>query len=152
MVVQYNDSTGAAPKTIHIINPVTHLIMDGPRNWSRNVLLWNLAADALFRPYTDRGGCPSCQGAVTIESDSVTYNLAYYALAHASKFVRPGSVRIYSTEPDGLQNIAYTTPKGEKVVLVANTGATDRSFFVGDGTNRVLASLPAKSVATYIWK
>ena len=39
-----------------------------------------------------------CQGAITIDGDKVTRNIAYYAVAHASKFVRPGSVRIASTD------------------------------------------------------
>jgi len=36
-------------------------------------------------------------GAITIDKDAVSLNLAYYTIAHASKFVRPGSVRIGST-------------------------------------------------------
>ena len=81
-------------KDIDIVSPVGDLLIDAPRNWCKNVLLWNLAADPEFKPFTDRGGCPICQGAVTIDKDSVTNNLAYYAMAHTSKFVRPGSVRI----------------------------------------------------------
>lgn len=31
-----------------------------PANWSRNVLLWNLAADPFSGPHTSNGGCPGC--------------------------------------------------------------------------------------------
>jgi hypothetical protein len=67
------------------------------RGMLRGVLLWNLAADPQNRPHTDGGGYPMCQGAITIDRDSVSLNLAYYTIARASKFVRPGSVRIAST-------------------------------------------------------
>jgi glucosylceramidase len=33
------------------------------RNWSRNVLLWNLAADPNAGPHTNDDGCPVCYGA-----------------------------------------------------------------------------------------
>ena len=91
MVVERENSA-----TINIASPVKRLIIGATRNWSRNVLEWNLAADPNNKPYTDRGGCPSCQGAVTIDKDNVNRNMAYYSMAHASKFVRPGSVRIAS--------------------------------------------------------
>lgn len=80
-------------RQIAIAPAVERLIVGIMRNWSRNVVLWNLAADPLNDPHTDNGGCSMCQGALTIDKDSVSRNLAYYVIAHASKFVRPGSVR-----------------------------------------------------------
>jgi glucosylceramidase len=50
---------------IEIAAQVKRLIINTTRNWSRNVILWNLAADPLNDPHTDNGGCPMCQGAVT---------------------------------------------------------------------------------------
>jgi glucosylceramidase len=46
---------------------------------------------------TNNGSCSKCQGAITIDGDKVSRNLAFYTVVHASKFVRPGSVRIAST-------------------------------------------------------
>lgn len=71
------------------------LIIGGTRNWCRNVLEWNLGADPQNDPHTV-GGCDRCLGTITIDGNKVTRNPAYYILAHASKFVRPGSVRIGS--------------------------------------------------------
>jgi glucosylceramidase len=45
---------------LRIAEPVARLIVGAPRNWSRNVLLWNLAADPNFGPHTNNGGCPVC--------------------------------------------------------------------------------------------
>lgn len=77
-------------RQIAIAPAVERLIVGIMRNWSRNVVLWNLAADPLNDPHTDNGGCSMCQGALTIDKDSVSRNLAYYVIAHASKFVAPG--------------------------------------------------------------
>ena len=114
--------------TINIINPVRRLIVGATRNWSRNVILWNLAADPNNDPHTDNGGCAMCQGAITIDGNNVSRNLAYYAMAHVSKFVRPGSVRIDSNSPDTLPNVAFRTPDGKIVLIVVNSAQTPQQF------------------------
>lgn len=138
-------------KEINIINPVRRLIIGATRNWSRNVLEWNLAADPENKPFTDRGGCPMCQGAVTISGDNYTRNLAYYSIAHASKFVRPGSVRIASNDLKGLPNVAFRTPDGKRVLIVANTSKENQTFNISLGGKTTVASLDKGSVATYIF-
>jgi glucosylceramidase len=137
--------------TINIVNPVKRLIIGATRNWSRNVLEWNLAADPEYKPYTDRGGCPMCQGAVTIDKNEVKRNLAYYSIAHASKFVRPGSVRIASNNSDTLPNVAFKTPDGKKVLIVANTSDASQDFNISYQGKAIAATLDKGSVGTYIW-
>ncbi|MGH9588481.1 MAG: glycoside hydrolase family 30 protein [Acidobacteriaceae bacterium] len=137
---------------LHIAEPVAQLIVGAPRNWSRNVLLWNLAADPQFGPHTNNGGCPVCEGAITLDGNKVTRNVAYYTVAHASKFVRPGSVRIASSEVGGLADVAFVTPKGKKVLIVANPGDAPVKFAIGYRGKDALTELAAGSVATYIWQ
>lgn len=137
--------------TYNIAGPVSRILIGATRNWSRNVLIWNLAADAQFRPHTDNGGCGMCEGAVTIEGDKVTRNLAYYVIAHASKFVPDGSIRISSTSTDELPNVAFRTPEGKTVLIAANPSAADEDFqIIGAGT-LVRTSLPKGAVATFVW-
>ena len=136
---------------INIVQPVKRLIIGATRNWSRNVLEWNVAADPENKPYTDRGGCDMCQGAVTIDKDKVSRNLAYYSVAHASKFVRPGAVRIASTEPDSLANVAFKTPAGKYVLIVANDSKSQQTFNITFRGKSAEAKLEAGSVATYVW-
>jgi len=146
MVVESPDAA-----SINIVNPVKRLIIGATRNWSKNVLEWNLAADPENKPYTDRGGCSMCQGAVTISGDKYSRNLAYLSIAHASKFVRPGSVRIASNELDGLANVAFKTPDGKHVLIVANTGKEAVSFNISQNGKTYAAALDKGAVATYIW-
>jgi glucosylceramidase len=130
---------------------VENLIIGAPRNWSRNVLEWNLAADSRYEPHTDRGGCDQCRGAVTIDGNKVSHNPAYYILAHASKFVRPGSVRIDSSYPAALPNVAFKTPEGKTVLIVLNNGPAPRAFDIRYQGRQAASSINGGAVATYIW-
>jgi glucosylceramidase len=137
--------------TTNIDEPVQQIIIGATRNWSRNVLLWNLAADPRNNPHTDNGGCPICQGAITLDGDTVGRNRAFYTLAHASKFVRPGSIRIASNEPDLLPNVAFKTPKGKSVLIIVNKDKSPQTFTVRSHKRVFTTSLSAGAVATYIW-
>jgi glucosylceramidase len=137
--------------TIGIAEPVSHVLIGATRNWSRNVLLWNLAADPKFGPHTNNGGCTMCAGAITLDGDNAKFNVAYYAAAHFSKFVRPGSVRIGSTELDQLYNVAFLTPDGKVVLVVANTGNFAKTFQIEYHGRCLSTTLPEESVGTYVW-
>lgn len=129
---------------------VEHLAIGASRNWSRMVLQWNLASDPQYNPHTDSGGCTSCMGAITLDGNKVTRNVAYYHLAHASKFVRPGSKRIESNLVDGLPNVAFKTPEGNKVIIVVNTTDTGKGFNIGGNGKEYAAYLGAGAVGTFI--
>jgi len=134
-----------------ISNPVSRLFIGATRNWCKNVLEWNLAADPQNQPHTDRGGCPMCEGAVTVAKDDIKRSVAYYAMAHASKFVRPGSVRIATNTLDNLPNVAFKLPDGKNVLIVTNTGTSAQSFNIFYKSKTAGAELKAGSAATYIW-
>jgi glucosylceramidase len=136
---------------ISISKPVVGTFIGALQNWSRNVLLWNLAANSKFEPHTNNGGCGICQGAVTIDGNEVTRNLAYYAMAHFSKFVRPGSIRIASGSPTTLPNVAFKASDGKIVLIVANDGKSPQVFRVQYHSKSFKASLKDGAVATYIW-
>jgi glucosylceramidase len=128
---------------------VRNLIIGAPRNWSRNVLEWNLANDPLYQPHT-QGGCGNCLGALTIGA-SVSRNVSYYIVAHASKFVRPGSVRVDSNIPGSLQNVAFVTPDGKKVLIVLNDSGGTQTFNIQFNGKYVQASLDGGAVGTFVW-
>lgn len=130
---------------------VNNLIIGAPRNWSRVVLEWNLAADPNYNPHT-AGGCSNCLGAVTISGNSYTRNTAYYTVAHASQFVRSGALRISSnTFSTSIQNVAFKNPDGSKVVVALNTASTSQSFKIKWGGESFSYTLPAGAVATFTW-
>ncbi|MCF6403717.1 glucosylceramidase [Chitinophaga filiformis] len=128
---------------------VSTLIIGATRNWSRNVLEWNLASDPNYGPHTE-GGCTTCLGALTIGS-GVIRNVAYYIIGHASKFVRPGAVRIASNITSQLDNVAFKTPDGKKVLIVVNSGTIPQTFNIRYKEKVVTSTLANGAVATYIW-
>ena len=111
---------------------------------------WNLAADANYNPHTDKGGCTSCLGAITI-SPAVSRNVAYYVIGHASKFVPAGSVRISSNITKNLQNVAFLTPEGKKVLIVCNNNNAVTTFNVQYKGKIFTTNLDKGAVATYVW-
>jgi glucosylceramidase len=145
MAVEPTEST-----RISIARPVEGTFIGALQNWSRNVLLWNLAANSKFEPHTDNGGCGICQGAGTIDGNEVTRNLAYYAMAHFSKFVRPGSVRIASSSPASLPNVAFKVPGGKTVLIVVNNGKSPKPFRVQYHGKSFQSSLKGGAVGTFV--
>jgi glucosylceramidase len=136
---------------MNLSKPVARVMIGVSRNWSKNILLWNLAADPNAGPHTNEGGCTGCTGALTIDGDKVTRNVAYYTVAHASKFVRPGSIRIDSNNLDPLPNVAFKTPDGRRVLIVANVSEAVQRFDVRSEGRVFSASLNAGSVGTFVW-
>lgn len=129
---------------------VKNVIIGTVRNWGKVALEWNLASDANYNPHT-QGGCTECKGAITLDG-SVNRNVSYYIVAHASKFVPPGSVRIGSNITGSLYNAAFKTPDGKKVLIVENDGASAVSFNIRFNGQWATTSLPAGAVGTYIWQ
>jgi glucosylceramidase len=127
-----------------------NLMTGAVRQGVRVVLEWNLATNANYGPFTP-GGCDQCLGALTVANNNVQRNTSYYIIAHTSRWVPPGSVRVGSTAVSGLPNVAYRTPQGNKVLVVLNDGGTDRRFNVLAGGRAVQPIIPAGSVATFVW-
>lgn len=145
---QYTASSGSFEGDLkwHVKNVVIGSI----RNWSKNALEWNLANDGSYGPHTN-GGCTTCKGALTIAGSAVTRNVAYYVIAHASKFVPFGSVRIASSIVGNLQTVAFQTPGNKKVLIAENDGAEVISFNIKYNGKWVVTQLQPDNVATYIW-
>jgi len=129
---------------------VKNLIIGATRNWSKNVLEWNLASDPNYDPHTP-GGCSTCMGALTIGT-TITRNVSYYIVASAAKFVRPGSVRIGSNNMTNLQNVAFKTPDGKKVLIVLNDSNSRQSFDINFSGRIVSTALSGGAVGSYVWK
>jgi glucosylceramidase len=146
---QWTQSTGSFSGDLkwHLKN----VIIGSMLNYSKVALEWNLANDGSFGPHTD-GGCFDCKGAITINSsEAFVRNVGYYNIAHASKFVPAGSKRISSTLVDKLNNVAFITPNGKRVLIVENDGDTKATFNIKFNNKWAKTALDAGAVGTYIW-
>lgn len=132
-----------------------NLLVTGIRQWAKGAIYWNLALDENHGPHF--GGCALCKGIVTIDSQTgaVTRNDEYYAIAHFSKFVTRGAVRLKSTDTDAEKNIANVAFQNESddayVLVLVNINKKARPVSIAQGANRIDYDMPAESVATLVW-
>ena len=104
----------------------------------------------------------------------------YYAMAHFSKYITPGSVGVYSNHSrllgsdidlGDVQTCAYRTPEGKTVLVIVNSGdsynvATNKLFgnmevvtstadaqlqTVYSGNAKLFVEIPANSITTIIY-
>lgn len=130
------------------------LLIGATRNWAKSVVLWNMALDQNNGPHT--GGCDTCRGVVTVDTSKtarVTKNVDFYVLGHASKFVRPGAVRIDSNSygTTSIEDVAFQNTDGSIALVVLNNAASPQTFTVSDARASFTYTLPAGSLATFTW-
>jgi len=145
---QWTGSTGSFSGDF--IWHMKNVIIGTMNNWSKNALEWNLANDPFYQPHTT-GGCTQCKGALTINGDDCSKNVSYYIIAQASKFIPQGSLRISSSDIANLDNVAFVTPQGKRVLIVLNSTNTSQSFSVTCSGKTFSTTLQAQAATTYTW-
>lgn len=139
-----------------------NVIIGTLRNWSRTALEWNLASDPRHTLHTRLGAVGALggitigatvkprRGAIAIEA-TIQRNPGYYVMAHSAKFIRPGAVRVQSSEVDGLPNVACLAPEGRMVTVVMNDGDGTRRFRVRHRGAGATLELGKGDIATLRW-
>jgi glucosylceramidase len=83
----------------------------------------------------------------------VTYTAAFYYLAHFSKFVRPGDVRVKATgSVEGVQCLAFQSPEGDLVAEILNSRTTEATVALESRSRVLNLTLPALSMTTLEWR
>ena len=126
------------------------------RNWAKSVVNWNIALDSTGGPHL--GGCDTCTGLLTLQSDgTISRDAEYFTIGHLSKFVRPGAVRIASTSfgttgwNGQLMDVAFRNPDGSTALVVHNENDDPRAFAVAVGDQSFEYTLPGGALATFTW-
>jgi glucosylceramidase len=139
----------------NLLEQQARLIIDSMRAWSKSVILWNLVLDQNHEPFL--GGCTTCRGVMTVKHDvtpaQVIPTTDYTALGHASKFVRPGAVRVESNSfgQGSLEDVAFRNPDGSLVLMVVNSGTAAITFNIAWKGKYAQYFLRKQSVATFVW-
>jgi glucosylceramidase len=76
--------------------------------------------------------------------------VAYYIIAHASKFVPSGSVRIGSSVVAGLPSVSFMTPNKKVVLIVVNDKNETQQFKVKYLRKEMKVLLKAGAVSTVV--
>ena len=110
------------------------------------------------KPFRPRG-CSTCYGAVSIDPasyalSSVVRNSHYYDVAHCSRVLQPGAVRLgtagYSTAGLGCQ--VYRNPDGSYAALLLNETGSEIVLNIVGPTHAVALRLPARAVQSVLWE
>ena len=130
-----------------------NLIIGATRNYAKTVVTWNMALNPSGGPSMN---CTTCTGVVTVNNSAgtATYNAEYYVLGQASKFVKPGAVRINSNTfgSGSVEDVAFRNPDGSTALIVLNSDtANAHTFGVSENGNNFSYTLPAGAVATFTW-
>lgn len=112
------------------VNRYARNIIGSLNNWVDGWVDWNMVLDKQGGPNWFENWCVA-PVIVDIETDEVYYTPIYYTLAHFSKFIRPGAVRIRLEMKDtSLQATAAQNPDGSIAVVVFNEGNITKHFTV----------------------
>lgn len=122
-------------------------------------LYWNMILDENGGPWLvspiHGNPDPNVQQPVVVvnrQTKKVDYLAVYYYLAHFSKFVRPGSVRVtLSGKQENVRALAFRSPEGGLVLQLMNRRDAPVSATVAWRDKVLKADLPALSIGTYQW-
>jgi glucosylceramidase len=122
-------------------------------------LYWNMILDETGGPWMTSeihgDPDPNVQQPIVVvnrQTKKVDYMAVYYYLAHFSKFVRPGAVRVaLSGNEDKIRALAFRVPEGGLVLQLLNRRDTPATVTVAWRDQVLKAELPALSIGTYQW-
>ena len=122
-------------------------------------LYWNAILDETGGPWAvspvHGNPDPNIQHPVVIinkTTHQITYTGIYYYLAHFSKFVRPGAVRVETTgQATGIRVMSFQTTEGGIVAQVLNSNSTDAKINLVYKGRALELNTPAQSISTLQW-
>jgi O-Glycosyl hydrolase len=125
--------------------------------WGKGVTYWNLMLDDKKGPNRP-GGCNTCYGGVNISSSSYSYGSIdrtsqYYQVAHCSKVLQPGAVRLgtqgYTNR--GITYQWYRNPDGSYAVLLLNENAVEAKIVFSTDKHSVTCKVPPRAIQSVRW-
>ncbi|XP_053552504.1 lysosomal acid glucosylceramidase [Bombina bombina] len=135
-------------------NQYSHRIIEHLNNFVVGWTDWNLALDVNGGPTWVENYVDS-PIIVDLSKDVFYKQPMFYHMAHFSKFIPEGSLRVGldANQESQLESIAFLCPDGSAVVVILNRNSDDVNFEISDPLLGVIeATSPAGSIHTYIWK
>ncbi|ANS75754.1 glycosyl hydrolase [Paenibacillus yonginensis] len=119
------------------------------RNHSKSFILWNMALDEQNGPTVPGFGNSTCRGIVQVNQQTreLVYTLDYYALAHFSKIIRPGALRIASeSSEEAIRSVAFVNKDASRAVVLFNDSEQEAAVSLKlQGAEIIAFPMPAKS-------
>jgi glucosylceramidase len=111
---------------------------------------WNMVLNKQGGPNWFKNWC-TAPVIVDEEKDEVYFTPLYYTMAHFSKFIRPGAVRIGFENPDKeLMVTAAQNPDGSVAVVIFNPNEKEKTFSISLNEKNINAIISAKAIQTIV--
>jgi glucosylceramidase len=121
-------------------------------NWVDGWVDWNMVLDKQGGPNWFKNWCVA-PVIVDPEKDEVYFTPLYYVMAHFSKFMRPGAVKIgCTTENKELMTTAVKNPDGTIVVVVFNPTEKEQTIELNFNNLKKNSFISAKALQTVVIK
>jgi glucosylceramidase len=122
-------------------------------------LYWNAILDETGGPWAispiHGNPDPNVQHPVVIinkTTHEITYTGTYYYLAHFSKFVRPGAIRLQTTgKSEGVRVMAFQAAEGGFVVQILNSLDRESAVNLAFKGRSLRVALQPRSITTVTW-
>lgn len=92
-----------------------------------------------------------CEAIIMCDTEKKEYTktLPYYYIAHFSRYIQPGAVRIgFSRFDDSLEVTAFQNPNGERVLVLLNRSGKEIPFILREGNEIAELKMLPDSIAT----
>jgi glucosylceramidase len=119
-------------------------------NWVDGWIDWNMLLDKQGGPNWFKNWCVA-PVLVDTETDEVYYTPIYYTMAHFSKFIRPGALRIgMETDDKDLQATAAQNPDGTIAIVVFNEDNRAKTFTIELNGSSKSISIDPQAIQTIV--
>lgn len=121
-------------------------------NWVDGWIDWNMVLDTQGGPNWFKNWCVA-PVIVDPEKDEVYFTPIYYTLAHFSKYIRPGAMRIgFENSDDSLMVTAAQNPDGSIAVIILNQGSESKQIQLSLGESSSTIQISAQAIQTVVVK
>lgn len=157
-LIYMTEGTGTKPENMSTFLKLTSMITRSLYSNANAYLVWNY----VLRP---EGGPVLYHTAINNSplvyydenTKEVSYGSDYYALAHFSKYMQVGAVRVDSTDTGAdsdykLCNVVVLNPDGTMTAVIVNSNKEDVTCKMVMGEQVMEVNAPAKSTITITWE
>jgi glucosylceramidase len=121
-------------------------------NWVDGWVDWNMVLDTQGGPNWFKNWCVA-PVIVDPEQDEVYFTPLYYTMAHFSKFMRPGAVKIgCQISNKDLMSTAVKNPDGTIAVVIFNPTDQEMAIEINQDSNKKNISINAQALQTIVIK
>jgi glucosylceramidase len=121
-------------------------------NWVDGWVDWNMVLDRRGGPNWAKNWCVA-PVIVDPEQDEIYLTPVYYTLAHFSRYIRPGAVRIgFENTSDNVMVTAAGNPDGSIAVIILNTNEEAKGIQLSLNEKSVEFAITGKAIQTILIK